>query len=487
MTEMTRCFLLFRVPPLALAASAWILSAQVGVQPGPPTVAAQPAVAIPNLSTSQIQGSVMSDQAPGPSFALTLKDAIGRGLKANLGILVRETGSQTARAARMRALSALKPNVTGAVSQTSQQTNLDALGINIPIPGFSKIVGPFGFFDARASASWTIADWVAWSNLKSAREGQRAAELSAQDARDLVVQAVANAYFQIIASAARIESIAAQVATAQALYNQAVDQKSAGTSPGIDVLRAQVELQSDQQQLLAQKNQFEKDKLGLARAIGLAPGQEFTLADKPGFTALAQWPPEEALKRAYATRADYQSGLAQVKAAEEAKKAVRYERFPTLSVNGAYGDIGRTVDSSHGTYSVTGAVKFNIFDGGRIKAEDEQAAAALKQRQDELGDLRGKINFEVRTSLLDLNSTAEQVRVAESNRDLAQQTLGQAHDRFKAGVTNNVEVVQAQQQVAAADQTYISALFAHNLAKVSLARALGKADSALSELLGGTK
>ena len=152
-------------------------------------------------------------------------------------------------------------------------------------------------------------------------------------------------------------------------------------------------------------------------------------------------------------------------------------------VTADYGDVGPTLGSSHGTFTFVASAKVNVFDGGRIEANVIQARAALKQRQDELADLGGQIEYQVRSAFLDIGSAADQVAVARDNLDLANQTLVQARDRFSAGVTDNIEVVQAQESVAAANDTLISALFAHNVAKVGLARALGGTEQGIQQLL----
>ena len=297
------------------------------------------------------------------------------------------------------------------------------------------------------------------------------------------MQAVANAYLQIIADASRVESIQAQVNTAEAIYNRAVDQKKAGTSPGIDVLRAQVELKTQQQRLLAQQNQFEKDKLALARVIGLAPGQAFDVADTVPFSPLNGLTQDEALRTALAQRPDYQSALRLVRSAQESLKAARAEWYPTVNLDGYYGDAGMSLNNSHGVFLMTGALNFNIFNGGRIRSDVEQAKAQLKQRSDELADLGGQIDYQVRAAFLDIQTAADQVAVAESNVQLANQTLEQSRDRFAAGVTDTVEVVQAQESVAAANDSIISARFAHNIAKVELARALGLAEQGIKKFI----
>ncbi len=424
---------------------------------------------------SQFQGSVPSGTASTTPIALTLRDAMDRGLKANLGLLVSDSSSEIARGQRLQSLSALLPTVTGQVSQTEEQLSLATIGLKLSIPGVSipTVVGPFHYTDVRAAAAWSVFDYSARKNFRSAQESERAARLSAQDARDLVVQAVAASYLQIIADSSRADAVRSQVETAQVLYDRAVDQRRAGTSAGIDVLRSQVELKQQQQRLLAQQNQFAKDKLALGRVIGLPPGQDFNLAESVPFSPLTSLTQEQALQTALEQRPDYQSYQARVRAAEEAVNAARGQRYPTGTITADYGDVGTTLANSHGTFTFVASARFNIFDAGRISADVIQARAALKQRQDELADLGGQIDYQVRTAFLDIRTAADQVAVARSNLDLANQTLVQARDRFSAGVTDNIEVVQAQESVASANDSLIAALYAHNLAKVALARALG--------------
>ena len=447
------------------------------------------ASALVGQETSQFQGSVPTESVSATPLALKLDDAIQRGLQTNLGLLVRDTTSQTVRAERTRALAALLPQVTGTVAQTEEQLNLQTVGFifKFPtIPGFAgipHIVGPFHYTDAEANVSAKVFDWNARKNLTAARANEEAARLSVQDARDLVVQAVASSYLQIIADASRVDSIQAQVATAEAIYNRAVDQKKAGTSPGIDVLRAQVEFKTEQQRLLAQQNQFEKDKLALGRVIGLPPGQAFNISDTVPFAPLGGLTQDEALHTALAQRPDYLSEKKLVLAAEESLKAAHGQWYPTVDVNGFFGDAGLSLNNSHGVFGVTGALNFNIFNGGRIRSDVEQAKAALKQRSDELADLGGQIDFQVRAAFLDIQTAADQVAVARSNLELANQTLQQSRDRFAAGVTDTVEVVQSQESVAAANDSLILALFAHNVAKVELARALGLAEQGIKKFI----
>ncbi|HVP46538.1 MAG TPA: TolC family protein [Bryobacteraceae bacterium] len=447
------------------------------------------ASALVGQQSSQFQGSVPTGSASATPLALKLDDAIQRGLQANLGLLVRDTTSQTVRAERIRSLSALLPQVTGSLAETEEQLSLKTVGINIKFPptsgfpGIPTIVGPFSYTAAQANVSAKVFDWNAWKNLSSAKANEEAATLSVQDARDLVVQAVTNAYLQIIADASRVESIQAQVNTAQVIYNRAVDQKKAGTSPAIDVLRAQVEFKTQLQRLLAEQNQFDKDKLSLGRVIGLPPGQMFNVADSIPFAPLSGLTQDDALRAALAQRPDYQSASKQVQGAEEALKAARAEWYPTIDLNGYYGAAGPTLNNSHGVFVLTGALNFNIFNGGRIRSDVEQAKAALQQRSDEFADLRGQIDFQVRAAFLDIQTAANLVAVAQSNLELANQTLQQARDRFTAGVADTIEVVQAQEAVASANESVISARFAHNVAKAALARSLGLAEQGIKRFI----
>ena len=321
---------------------------------------------------------------------------------------------------------------------------------------------------------------TARSTISELREPINKSDLSVKNARDLVVQAVGNAYLQIIADAARIVATQAEIASDNAVFTNATHRHDAGTAIGIDVLRSQVELKQRQQQLVAQRNQLEKDKLTLGRVIGLPIGQDFTVADPSPAVPLEAISLEDALRKSYENRPDLQAAKARLTAAEFSLRAAKAERYPTLQLQGFYGDEGRHLfTNSHGVFTLTGSVAFNVFDGGRIKADVLQNNAELKNRRNEFENLRGQIDYEVRSALLDLKSAGDQVDVAKSNVELAGETLKQSKDRFTAGVTNTVEVVQAQQTVAEANENLISAQYSYNLAKVALARSLGLAEQGL--------
>jgi len=216
----------------------------------------------------------------------------------------------------------------------------------------------------------------------------------------------------------------------------------------------------------------------------LPSGQDFAVTDSLPFAPLTGLTLEQALERASANRADLKSAQAQVQAAELARKAATAERYPSADFAADYGVIGTSPQNSHGTFSVTGTVRVPIWQSGRVRGDIEQADAALQQRRAELEDLRGRVDADVRQAFLDLTAAASQVNVSQNNRVLAADTLAQARDRFAAGVADTIEVIQAQESVAAAEQDYISSLYAHNLAKATLARAMGQAEQGIQQILG---
>jgi outer membrane protein TolC len=455
----------------------------------------------PNVSLPGQQNPFLGSAPEGKPTAdvlqIDFKDAIDRGLRNNLGLLLASDQTQTARGERWKELSELLPNLSARVMENAQTQSLAALGFNklLPLlaaPGRSlsaipAVVPAFNYFDARASLSQSLFNFRNLERERSASESLRASQFSYKDAREMVVLAVGNSYLQAIAAGARVETTEAQVKSAQALYDKASDQQKAGLSPAIDALRSQVELQTRQQQLIVARNDLAKLKLNVARIIGLPLGQEFVLTEKAPYQALAALPLDTYLQRAYTARADYQAATVQVRAAELSRRAAAAGHYPTIDINANLGDIGVTPAHSNGTWQVNGGINIPIFAGNRTHSDVLEADAQLKQARSQLGDLRGRIDYEVRTALLDLNAAAEQVAVASSSVDLAEQALTQSQDRFTAGVADNLEVVQAQEVVASAHESYIQSLYFHNLAKVELAHAIGDAEQGVKQYLKGNQ
>lgn len=431
-------------------------------------------------------GSVPAKLVAG-SMPLSLQDAIDLGLKHNLGLLLSRADTRAARGQRWEELSALLPHVSASPFVTESKVNLAEVGLAnaSTVLHISEAVGPFSYFDARAAVTQTLFDWKSISNARAASESVKSADYTLRDAHDLVVLAVGYVYFQAIADEARIATDEAQVESAQALFDQATDQVTAGTAADIDALRSKVELQTRQQQLIQAKNDFAIQKITVTRVIGLSPGQEFDLTDKSPYQPLESISVDEALKRAYGSRSDYRAAVADVRAAQLSRQAAVAGYFPSLSFDADYGNGGDHPSDSTRVYDVRGTLSIPIFTGNRVHGDIQQADARLEQARERLDNLRAQIEADVRTALLNLQSLTEQVNVARSNVDLADQTLAQSRDRFTAGVTDTVEVVQSQESVASAHEQYISSLYNYNFAKISLIRALGAGEQGVKEYFPG--
>ncbi len=433
-----------------------------------------------SLRDSVATGTVTSEPIP-----LGLLDAVHRGLKNNLAVITGNLDSRIAEAARLKDLAELRPKIDGHLSAAQQQVNLAAFGFT-GFPGVPQVIGPFALVDARASFSQTLIDLQRTHNLREATENEKAIALGNENTREFVVLTVMELYFEAVSAASRVRAVEAQVATAESLNTRAADLKSSGLIPGIDVLRAQVELQSVQQRLIQARNDFARQKLSLARAIGLPLAQEFNLVDALPGGATPDTPLNEMLERAYENRADAKAANARIRAAEEAVKAARAENLPTLQVDGNYGAIGSQPFKTHGTYAIAGTVQFPIFNS-KAKNNTMEKDALLQQRRAEVESLHGRIELEVRAALLELQSAEQQYIVAQSALALVRQQLEQAQDRFAAGVTNNLEVVQSQEAQALADENVIRSLYTLNAARAALAHATGVTEKSVEEVFGGNR
>jgi outer membrane protein TolC len=418
---------------------------------------------------------------------LSLHDAIALGLKHNLGLLLSRTETRATRGQRWQELSALLPHVNAHPYIAASKVNIEEAGLGRVTTLFhiSPGVGPFSYFDARADVSQTLFDWKAINAARAAGQTAKSADYTALDAHNLVILAVGYAYFQAVADQARIGTDEAQVRTAQALFDQATDQVNAGTAADIDATRSKVELQTRQQQLIQAKNDFAIQKITLARVIGLAPGQEVSLTDKSLDQSTENTSIDGALKRAYGSRSDYRAAVSDVRSAELSRKAAAAGYLPSLTFDADYGLGGSHPSDALPVYDVRGTISIPIFTGNRVHGDVQQADARLEQSRERLDNLRAQIEAEVRTALLNLQSSAEQVAVARSNIDLADQTLAQSRDRFAAGIADTVEVVQSQEAVASAHEQYISSLYKYSVAKISLIRALGIGEQGVKQYFSG--
>jgi outer membrane protein TolC len=434
---------------------------------------------------SPFSGSVPSAKLTPGVLELSVDDAIDRGLKYNLGIVLSGQATAQAKADRLKDLSNILPQINGSLRESAIKVNLAAQGLStnllgVPVPAALH----FSNSDARLSMSEDLLDLHAIENTRAATASMRAAGFTFNSARETVTLAVAASYLLVISAESRVEAATAELNTAAALYQLAEDRESAGLTPNVDTLRARVELQVRRQNLIEANNNLAKQRITLLRVLGLPVHQPIKLVSRVPYKPLAKVSEEEALQRALATRPDYLAAEQQVKAAELRKKAAEAERLPTFGVSGDYGVLGTHPDNVFPTWTVNAGVKIPIFEGGRIEADIRQAESVLQQRKAQREDMRGRIEQDVADAILDVGAAGEQVEVARATLDYAQQTLTQSQDRFSSGVTNNIEVIQAQEALATANQQYIGSLYAHNIAKVLLARAIGAAEQTLRQVLG---
>ncbi len=477
------------VPGRTSAAAAVTLLLMTGVSSA--QVAAGPAALTPlptaqsviNRNTDPYAGSIPQGKASAEPIDLTVEDALDRGLKYNLGLFLSSQTSAEARAARLQSLSEILPNINGSFAEEVQRLNLKAFGFKFV--GFPSSVGPFGLTATQATGSWNAVNFSSIDKYRATGQTVKAAEFNYQDARDTVVLAVGANYLLVIAQESRLAAAQAQLDTAQALYNLAHDQEEAGITPNIDTLRARVQLQAQQETLIQVQNDLEKQRIALARVIGLPVQQKFRLVNRVPYSAVPDINLTGAYDLALATRSDYKATLAQLRAAELRRSAAWKGYLPSIGLSGTYGVLGYTPDSMAPNYTAAASLNIPIFQGGKVQADIKEADAVLKERQAQADNLKARIEQEVEDSILDLRTAGQQVDVAKIGLDFAQQALAQSQDRFAAGVTNNVEVIQAQQQLASANDQYIASLYAHNIAKVLLARSIGNAELMIKQYLAG--
>ncbi len=469
-----------------LAATVLLLSSgllRAQVTSGAASAPLPSAEAVINRNTDNFSGSIPQGKATNETIELTIEDALDRGLKYNLGLFLSDQTTAEARAAKLQSLTALLPNINGSFGEELQRINLKSFGFKFA--GFPSSVGPFGLTTTSATGSWTPLDLASIDKYRAAGETVKAAQFNYLDARDTVVLSVGANYLLVIAQESRLEATKAELQTAQALYQLASDQETAGLAPNIDTLRARVQLQAQQEAVITAQNDLEKQRIALARVIGLPVRQKFKLVNRVPYHPVPDVLLSGATELALQTRSDYKAAQAQVRAAELRKAAAWKGRLPSIGVSGTYGVLGYTADAMAPNYSAAATLNIPIFPGGKVEADMRETAAVLKERQAQADNLKARIEQEVEDAILDLNAAAQQVEVARTGLDLAQQVVAQSQDRFAAGVTNNVEVIQAQQQLASANDQFITSLYGHNIAKVLLARAIGNAEAMVKQYLAG--
>jgi outer membrane protein TolC len=441
---------------------------------------APPAAGPPN----PLFGGVPTGTATKEPLPLSLTDAIDRALQRNAALLLAEQAVRSARGARFEALGDVLPHLTGRMSASRQKINLEAFGFT-GFPGIDNpVVGPFNVFDSRLF----LSEELDLEGLEKARAEARrveAARWSYRDARELVVLVAGNLYLRTLSEQSRIEAARAELETARALHQLAVDRKAAGVVPGIDVLRAEVELRSREQRVIEADTRLARAKLDLARAIGLPLGQEIQLTDPMPSPELPPLGLDEAVQMAYANRSDWKAAQARLSAAEAARRSALGEALPGFKLDADYGAIGQTFGGARNTYTLAGALRVPLFQGGKVAGKVLAADAVLQSARTSLEDLRGRIDYDVRVAGLELKAAADRRAVAARARELAREQLRQAQDRFAAGVANNLDVVQAQDALAGAEEDLISSVYDLNLARATLGRAVGRAEEGFRQLVRG--
>ncbi|HXX46198.1 MAG TPA: TolC family protein [Candidatus Acidoferrales bacterium] len=414
---------------------------------------------------------------------LTLQDAIQLALKKNVDIQISATEVGEAEGTRTRNLAVLLPHASGDALANLLKNNLSIEGLSFP--GIPKTVGPYAYYDFRVFASQSIVDRQAYHRWKASIQQEDAARLSYQDTRDAIVREAAGLYLQSETAEAEIEAAQSRVQTSQILEKLAIDQHDQGLATAIDVVRAQVELARDQQSLLVAEDNYQTSLLALARFLGLSPGTPLELAEKLQFRHIDAPDIDQVLPAALAARDDYRALSSEQQSLLEQQEASHARYFPTLSVNGNYGAAGRNFGTMPSSGGIEGVVSITIFDKDR-SGEKQQLESRAERLKAQVGDLARSIEQDLRKAVLDIHSAEQQVNVTQANLDLARRELTLAEDRFRNGVTDNIEVITAQDALTTAQDNHIAAIAEHEDAAAALARALGATEKNYQKYVGAT-
>jgi outer membrane protein TolC len=393
------------------------------------------------------------------------------------------TDEADARVRQFRA--ALLPAVSLGGSWLNRTFNSKSLGIDFsfPAPGggtvaLPELIGPFNLYDARVSASQALLDWSSVARVRAAgaqADGSRAERGVTVEATALTA---ALAYLRAARAQAVVAARQADSSIAAELVGLAEAQRAAGVSAAIDVTRARTQLVTAEGLLLVARNQLDRARIDLTRALGIDPGTPLVFADTLAATLGAADVPaarDSAVAAGIAHRPDLRAELARGGAARQTGAAIRAERLPRLELAADYGVNGRTLPGAISTRDLTLQVSVPILDGFRREARLAEQDAVVRESQVRERDLRQQIAADVDAALLDLRSAEAQQAVAAERLRLAAQELAQSRERFKAGVAGNIEVIDAQTNLIRARDTDIDARFAATTARVSLARAAGVA------------
>jgi len=438
-----------------------------------------PAVAHAQSSTNR---SALPANAPAGVLRLTLTQAVNLALKQNptaqIAVL---TAAESAQDKKL-ALANLLPQLNAKVSDQAQKINLLAqFGGQTPFPGFPKTLGPYQIFTAGPSLSAPIFDLTLFRKYQAARETVNASRANSLSTREQVILLVVSQYIGTLRNVANVQASESRVELAQALYDQAADLQKEGVGTGIDTLRANVELQNEKQRLLEAEDDRETSLFGLSRLLNLDPRQAIELGDSLSFFDTPQPEIEASIESALSERQEWKALQEQLKAAGLQKKASQESRLPSVRFDGDFLYVGTSTNTTLPTYNYEASVNLPLFTGGRIRAEVVKADLEIKKLEQQEDDLRNQIALDVKTALINLDSARNQVQVANLGVELSKQEVDQARDRFKAGVANNIEVIQAQDSLARANDNQIAALYRFNQARADFARSTGQMEKVYSK------
>lgn len=471
-------------------AAVWFSFATIGLAQQPAKPQELPSAPEPNLPVTRLAGNVVVERASATALPLSIDEAIARGLEHNIGIVLDLQNQRSVHGQVLQVKNNLLPSMTAVAKTSTQQINLAAMGFKpgaIDIPGFTAnfpTIVKVDVTSAQLNLSQQLFNVPAYFLYRAAQRADEVASWTTLNERGTVALNIGTQYLRAVADASEIENARALLRADQVALNQAVAQREAGVGTNLDVLRARVQLQTQQQTLINAENTFAKDKIALNRLMGLPAEQELTLTDTAPYAEFAALPLEEAMRIAFERRKDLRSLEAQMDVADRTSKAVKYERLPSLSFDGYYGVLGETHGLYHGVFSAAGKLTFPIFQEGQLRGEREVAQAQLTGLRQQIQSLKVTIEQQIRSAMLDVQAADEQVKVARSNVDLATQALQDTTDRFAAGVDDNLPVVQAQATLAAAQSRLVETLYQYNQAKLTLARNTGVVETQYKTYLG---
>jgi outer membrane protein len=426
--------------------------------------------------------SALAANPPTGLLLLTLDQAVGLALKQNptaqIAILQAAQSEQDKNIAR----SDLLPQANAKISDEAQKVNLLAqFGGRTPFPGFPKTLGPYQVFSAGPTFGAPVFDLTLWRRYQAAQNTVNASKANSLSTREQVILLVVSQYIGTLRAVANVEASQSRVELAQALYDQAADLQKEGVGTGIDTLRANVELQNEKQRLLEAENDRETSLYGLSKLLNLDPRQRIELGDSLSFFDTPQPEVEPSIEAALAERQEWKSLESQIKSAEFQKKASQDSRLPSLRFDGDFAYVGTSGSTTLPTYTYQASVNLPLFTGGRIHAEIVRADLEIRKLGQQKADLRNQIALDVKTALLNLSSARSEVQVANLGVQLSREEVDQARDRFKAGVANNIEVIQAQDSLSRANDNQIVALYRFNQARADLARSIGQMEKVYSK------